>query len=210
MPSPLSHDGTSAYAPGGGPDAPESPWRTVGSHEVYRNPWLTITEYDVLRPDGERGIYGVVDPGPNVTIVALENDETIWLIREFSYPLQRARWILPTGRVEPGEDPLRAAQRELAEEIGLQAAIWQKLGAFPLSGGISSQISHAYLARELHRGASAPEGTEQIEPRQMSLRQAYTACLGGTISDAPVVLAIWRAWTLLHGDDEHNERLTLT
>jgi hypothetical protein len=35
----------------------------VGSHEIYRNPWLIVTEYDVLRPDGERGVYGVVDPG---------------------------------------------------------------------------------------------------------------------------------------------------
>lgn len=201
MPPPLSRDSTSPHARGGGPDAPESPWRTVSSREIYRNPWLTVTEYDVLRPDGERGIYGVVDPGANVTIVALENDETIWLIREFSYPLQRVRWILPTGRVEPGEDPLRAAQRELAEEVGLQATIWDMLGAFPLSGGISTQISHAYLARELHPGAAAPEGTERIEPRQMPLRQAYAACLDGTISDAPVVLAIWRAWALLHGGE---------
>jgi len=201
MPPPLSRDSTSPHAPGGGPDAPESPWRTVSSREIYRNPWLTVTVYDVLRPDGERGIYGVVDPGANVTIVALENDETIWLIREFSYPLQRARWILPTGRVEPGEDPLRAAQRELAEEVGLQAAIWHKLGAFPLSGGISTQISHVYVARELRRGVAAPEGTELIEPRQMPLRQAYAACLDGAISDAPVVLAIWRAWALLHGGE---------
>jgi 8-oxo-dGTP pyrophosphatase MutT (NUDIX family) len=168
---------------------------------VYRNPWLVVTEYDVLRPDGERGIYGVVDPGANVTIVALEHDETIWLIREFSYPLQRDRWILPTGRVEPGEDPLRAAQRELAEEVGLHAAAWRLLGAFPLSGGISTQISHLFLARELRRGAAAPEGSEQIEPRQMPLREAYAACLDGTISDAPVVLAIWCAWTQLHGSD---------
>ena len=41
------------------------------------------------------------------------------------------------------------------------------------------------------------------------VRQAYAACLDGTISDAPVALAIWRAWALLHGGDEHNERLTL-
>jgi len=189
----------SAHAPGGGPDTPESPWRTLGSHEVYRNPWLTVTEYDVLRPDGGQGIYGVVDPGANVTIVALENDETVWLIREFSYPLQRDRWILPTGRVEPGEDPLQAAQRELAEEIGLQAGAWQHLGAFPLSGGISTQVSYTYLAQQLHHGAATREGTERIEPRRIPLHEAYSSCLDGAINDAPVVLAIWRAWTLLHG-----------
>ena len=207
MPSSLSHDGTNAHAPGDGPDAPGSPWRTLGSHEVYRNPWLIVTEYDVLRPDGQRGIYGVVDPGANVTIVALEDDETIWLIREFSYPLQRDRWILPTGRVETGEDPLLAAQRELAEEAGLRADAWQLLGAFPLSGGISTQVSHIYLARELHPGAAAPEGTERITPHQLPLRQAYAACLDGTISDAPVALAIWRTWALLHGG---NKPLTLS
>ena len=156
-----------------GPDAPGSPWRTLGGRAVYRNPWLAVTEYDVIRPDGGRGVYGVVDPGANVTIVALEDDESVWLIREFSYPLQRARWILPTGRVEPGEGPLLAAQRELAEEVGLRAAQWTHLGAWALSGGISTQISHAYLAQALEHGAATPEVTERLEPRITSLRQAY-------------------------------------
>ena len=216
MPSPSQRDDLRAAddgpdapgAPGapGAHDAPDSPWRTLGSREVYRNPWLVVTEYDVIRPDGSQGIYGVVDPGANVTIVALEDDETLWLIREFSYPLQRVRWILPTGRVEPGEDLLVAAQRELAEEVGLSAARWTHLGAFPLSGGISAQVSHAWLAQDLHHGAATPEGTEQIEPQQMSLRAAYDACLAGTICDAAVVLAIWRAWTLLHGERSDRAR----
>lgn len=201
MPTSLSQSAESAQVPGGDRDAPGSPWRTLGSREVYRNPWLTLTEYDVIRPDGERGIYGVVDPGANVTIAALENDESLWLIREFSYPLQRERWILPTGRVEPGEEPLQAAQRELAEEVGLRAATWKHLGAFPMSGGISTQVSHIYLAQHLHHGAATPEVTERIEPHQMPLHQAYAACMDGTITDAAIVLAIWRAWSLLHGAD---------
>ena len=104
------------------PDAPGSPWRTVGAREMYRNPWLRVTEYQVIRPDGQPGIYGVVDPGDNVTIVALEDDERVWLVSEFLYPLQTAEWFLPTGAVERGEDILAAAQRELAEETGLRAA----------------------------------------------------------------------------------------
>jgi 8-oxo-dGTP pyrophosphatase MutT (NUDIX family) len=188
----------STQALGDGPDAPGSPWRTLGGRQVYRNPWLAVTEYDVVRPDGGHGIYGVVDPGDNVTMVALENDESVWLIREFSYPLQRDRWILPSGRVEPGEDPLQAAQRELAEEVGLHAATWKHLGAFPLSGGISTQVSHIFLAQNLQRGTATPEVTERIEPRLTPLRHAYSACLDGVISDASVVLAIWRVWTLLH------------
>lgn len=197
---------TPTHAPGDGPDAPGSPWRTLSHREVYRMPWLIVTEYAVIRPDGTRGLYAVTDPGANVTIVALENDEFVWLIREFSYPLQRARWILPAGRVEQGEDPLAAAQRELAEEVGLHADTWQLLGTSPLSGGFSTQISHAYLARHLSHGPAAPEGTEAIEPRCIPLREAYAACLDGSISDAAVVLAIWRAWALLHGDESPSLR----
>ena len=188
---------SSTHSPSG-PDAPDSPWRTLGSREVYRNPWLAVTEYHVIQPDGERGIYGVVDPGANVIIVALEDDESVWLIREFSYPLQRARWILPAGRVESSEDPSLAARRERAEEVGLRAARWTPLGAWALSGGISTQISHAYLAQVLEHGVATPEVTEQLEPRRLPLRQAYAECMAGAFSDAATVLAIWRAWTLLH------------
>lgn len=146
-------------------NAPGSPWRTLGNRSIYRNPWLSVTEYDVIRPDGERGIYGVVDPGVSVTIVALEHDETIWLIRELSYPLQRTRWILPSGRVESGESPIQAAQRELAEEVVLHATAWKHLGAFLLSGGISTQISHIYLAQSLQHGMATPEATERGSSR---------------------------------------------
>jgi 8-oxo-dGTP pyrophosphatase MutT (NUDIX family) len=184
------------------PDAPGSPWRTTSASEVYRNPWLNVTEYQVIRPDGKPGIYGVVDPGDNVTIVALEEDERIWLISEFLYPLQTTEWFLPTGAVERGEDLLAAAQRELAEETGLRAAEWTELGAYPLSPGISSQIGHIFLARGLQRGDAAPEGTEQITMRLIPLREALEACLRNAIRATLAVIGIWRTWALLHETDE--------
>jgi 8-oxo-dGTP pyrophosphatase MutT (NUDIX family) len=179
-------------------DAPGSPWRTVGAREVYRNPWLSVTEYEVIRPDGQLGIYGVVDPGDNVTIVALEDDERVWLVREFLYPLQTTEWFLPTGAIERGEEPLAAAQRELAEETGLRAESWTLLGVYSLSPGISSQIGHIFLARGLQRGAASPEGTEQITTRLIPLREALAACLHNEIRATLAVVGVWRAWSLLH------------
>jgi 8-oxo-dGDP phosphatase len=184
-------------------DAPGSPWRTIGAREVYQNPWLVVTEYEVIRPDGQPGIYGVVDPGDNVTIVALEDDERVWLVREFLYPLQTAEWFLPTGAVERGEEPLAAAQRELAEETGLRAVEWVELGAYPLSPGISSQIGHIFLARGLSQGAASPEGTEQITTRLMPLREALEACLRNEIRATLAVIGIWRAWAALRKAEAH-------
>jgi 8-oxo-dGTP pyrophosphatase MutT (NUDIX family) len=187
----------SVAAPGGRPDPSHSPWRTVGAREVYRNPWLAVTEYAVIRPDGQPGIYAVVDPGDNVSVVPLDDEERVWLVGEFRYPTQRYAWTLPSGKVEAGEDSLAAARRELAEETGLQAAAWELLGAHPLSDGISTQISHIYLAYDLRQGEARPEGTEQLTLRRLPLREAVEACRTGEIADATSVLGIWGAWLRL-------------
>ncbi|HEV2236876.1 MAG TPA: NUDIX hydrolase [Ktedonobacterales bacterium] len=182
------------------PDAPGSPWRTLASRVVYRNPWLTVTEHQVVRPDGQRGIYGVVDPGDNAAIVALDDDEQVTLVGEFLYPLQVYAWMIPSGAVEHGENPEVAARRELAEEVGLAAANWTPLGAYYLSSGISTQTSYAFLARGLSVVRARPEGTERLTVRRLPLAEARALCLNGAMRDAPSVMALWRVWELLRGE----------
>lgn len=189
-----------AFAPGGRPDPQASPWRTLAAREVYANPWMRVTEYSVRRPDGQRGIYGVVDPGANATIVALDEQERVYLVGDFSYPIQRYTWNLPSGRVEDDEEPLLAAQRELAEEAGLEAESWQRLGAYELSPGISSQVSHIFLARGLRNVPTRHEGTERITITTLALADALERCLRGELTAAVTVLGIWRAWALLRGN----------
>jgi len=181
------------------PDPPDSPWRTLGAREEYRNPWFSVTEYDVIRPDGNQGVYCVVDPGDNVTIVALDDEERVHLIGEFLYTLQSFAWGLPTGAVERGEEPLAAAARELVEEAGITARAWTLLGAYPLSPGIVRQTSYIYLARGLTHGEARPEATERFTHRALPLREALQAVLRGEIRTAVAAIGIWRAWIELHG-----------
>jgi 8-oxo-dGTP pyrophosphatase MutT (NUDIX family) len=178
-------------------DTPESPWRTLGAREVYHNPWLEVVEYAVVRPDGEAGIYGVVNPGDNASVVALDGDGCVYLVGDFCYPLQRYHWSIPTGKVEAGEDPAEAARRELAEEAGITAARWELLGAYDLTPGICTQVGYIYLARDLTLGEPRPEGTERFTQRRLPLAEAYAQCLSGEIRNAVSVLGILRAWLLL-------------
>ncbi len=194
--------GNDGIAPGGQIDPPGSPWRTLAAREVYRNPWLRVTEYQVTRPDGKPGIYGVVDPGDNAAVVALDERDRVYLVGEFLYPLQRYAWMIPSGKVEWGEEPLVAARRELAEEVGLTADDWTFLGAYDLSSGISTQTSHVYFARGLSLGAPEREGTEQLAVRLVTLDEAVQDCLRNDIRDAPSVLGIWRAWHYLRSASE--------
>jgi 8-oxo-dGTP pyrophosphatase MutT (NUDIX family) len=172
----------------------QNPWLTISQREVYRNPWLHVVEYSVRRPDGNPGIYGVVYPGDNVAIVALDAQDQVYLVGEFNFPLQRYEWMIPGGKVETSEDPLAAAQRELAEEVGLAADSWEPVGAYYLSSGISPQTTYVFLATDLYAGIPQPEGTErlQIEPRPLG--KVFDACLHNEIRDAPTVLGIWRVW----------------
>lgn len=181
-------------------DPTGSPWRTRAAREVYRNPWLAVTEYQVIRPDGQVGIYSVVDPGANATIVPLDAEGRVCLAGQFVYPAREYLWSLPSGRVDEGEEPLAAAHRELREETGLSADAWAELGHYYLTPGISSQVSHIYLARGLHAGTAQPEGTEQIALRWLPLADALSACLRGEIRDAVSVLGIWRASLLIQDE----------
>ncbi len=183
------------------PDPPDSPWRTLNACEVYRNPWLSVVEYQVIRPDGQPGIYGVVDPGDNATIVALDADRRLWLVRDFVYPAQKYCEMLPSGKLEDGEEPLAGAKRELAEEVGAYTAHdedWTLLGTYFLSPGVSSQRSHIYLARNALPGKERRDGTEQrMTARQLPLREAYTLAINGVYDTAPTALGILLAWARL-------------
>lgn len=178
-------------------DAPGSPWRTIASRAVYRNPWITVTESDVTRPDGAPGIYGVIDAGDNATIVALTEVGEVWMVQDFLYPIQRRAWQLPSGAIEPGEDPLEGARRELLEETGLAAGRWDKLGAFYLSPGVLTQRSYLYLARDLTAGPARREGTElSMIARPVPLEHVYTTCLDASeaaATNAVTALGVWLA-----------------
>lgn len=185
------------------PDAADSPWRTLAAREAYRNPWLSVTEYQVLRPDGAPGLYGVVDPGDNVTIVPLDDDQQVWVVEDFLYTLQQWSWFLPGGAVDADEDPLVAAQRELLEETGLRAARWELLGACYLSPGISTQRSYLYLARGLIEGEPQRDPAEaRMTTRRMPLREALKASRTYATAEAVTLLGLMLTWEVVQAETE--------
>lgn len=172
------------------PDETKNPWRLVSSELIYDNPWIKVREDAVVRPDGTPGIYGVVHY-KNIAVGVLPiEDDHVYLVGQYRYPLDLYSWEIPEGGCPEGEDPLAAARRELEEETGLTAGRWEKLGEAHLSNSVSDELAVWYVATELVQGRQRPDGTERLKVRRIPFAEALRMALGGTITDALSVLAL--------------------
>ncbi|MGI9148192.1 MAG: NUDIX domain-containing protein [Chloroflexota bacterium] len=173
-----------------------NPWRTRSSRVVFDNGRLRLCEDDVLQPDGAQGTYAyLATPWPVVAIVPISDDAHVYLVRQWRYPWQRNSWEIPAGHCELGEPPLHGAQRELAEEVGLEAATWDPLGTGFSSATVSTRY-HVFLARELSpvSGEHQRDGTEQdMIARRVPLVQAVEAAMDGRIEGSLSVVGLLRA-----------------
>lgn len=131
-------------------------------------------------------------PG-GVCVAAVDGDGMVSLVRQFRYPYGRHLWELPAGKLEPGEEPLPAAQRELSEETGLEAAEWQALGALYTSPGFSTETLYLYLATELTQGAAHPDPNEFLDVKKVPLGDLLDRIDAGEIHDAKTVALALRA-----------------
>src|SRR6202453_378114 len=103
---------------------------TIASREVYRNHWMRVREDEILRSNGKKGIYGVVEKDDAAIILPIDQGR-IWLVEQFRYTIQERALELPQGGWEMEiENPEELARGELREELGLNAAEMTHLGTF--------------------------------------------------------------------------------
>jgi ADP-ribose pyrophosphatase len=97
---------------------------------------------------------------------------------------------LPAGSLEPGENKLAAAKRELLEETGFTARQWQPALFFFVSPGFLDETMQVYLARKLKKGKAQPEDDERIATRFFPLTQAVRMASSGKIKDAKTIASL--------------------
>ena len=173
------------------------PWQIVEQHLVYEDPWISVRKDDVIRPDGRPGTHTVIDLKPGVSVLAMDDDDNVYLTEEFHYGVGRVTIETVSGGMEPDEDALTTARRELQEELGLQAEEWEHLGVCdPFTANVMSP-TQLYLARKLTFGDHSQEGTEKIRCVKMSLDDAVQQVMDSQITHAPSCLVILKAARLL-------------
>jgi ADP-ribose pyrophosphatase len=133
---------------------------TVASREVYRNPWMRLREDEILRSNGVKGIYGVVEKDDAAIIIPIGRGH-VWLVEQFRYTIQERAIELPQGGWEMEvEDPEELARGELKEEIGMHAAEMKYLGWLWIAYGFTRQKHHVFLATGLTPVEKEPDPEE--------------------------------------------------
>jgi ADP-ribose pyrophosphatase len=169
---------------------------TLSSREVYRNRWMRVREDEILRSNGEKGIYGVVEKPDGAVILPIDGDR-IWLVEQFRYTVQERALELPQGTWEREiEDPEDLARGELMEEAGLNAARITQLGAMWIAYGFAKQREHVFLATGLTPTPKKPDAEEHdLVVHCVPIADFERMMLDGTIRDE-CTLAAWGLYLL--------------
>ena len=178
-------------------DRPGS-WPVVGSSYIHEDPWvIKLREDTVHRPEHPEPTFRrlvVEHPGAAV-VLAVDDQERVCCIRQYRHAAQATLIELPAGICDvEGEDPQRTAERELREEVELQAGSWRHLMTLNPSAGITTELHHLYLARDL---SHADRGDFEMHAEEAELEQLWVpvdelvdAVLAGRIQESPMTAAL--------------------
>lgn len=166
------------------------PWKIKSTEQMYADPFVKLDVDQVIRPDGKDGQHVVVHIKPGVCVLAVDDEQQVYLTKEFHYAVGRDSIEAVSGGVEPDEDADLTAQRELQEELGVVAKKWTFLTTVDPFTTIMSSPTRLYLAKGLSFVETNLEGTEQIELFKCSLDEAVKMVTNGEITHAPSCIAI--------------------
>ena len=170
--------------------AKRGPFKVTGSEEVYK-----VRQDTVSRPDGSKGLFGVVTYSPGVSIVAIDDQGNTVLNREYKYGVNDYIYEVPTGGVQAGQTNLDAAKAELLEEAGVKAKHWRSLGTiYPLTTILENAEMELFLATGItHVEPTHNKSMEVIEKIIMPYKKALQMIKNNEINFAPACVALLKA-----------------
>lgn len=167
---------------------------TVSSEHIFKGRIISLQVDTVTLPNGEMATREIVKHPGAVAVIPLIGDKMI-VVEQYRKPLEKSQVEIPAGKLDAGEEPLKAALRELEEETGYRSENVKLVSSFYTSPGFADEIIHLYIAEDLVKGNANPDEDEFLECEAITLEEAQQYMRDGRISDAKTILAVY-AWQL--------------
>jgi ADP-ribose pyrophosphatase len=175
--------------------APASTAQLLSSEVVFEGPLFRVLRDRLIEPGGREGVRDIVRHNGSVVILALDkskNKRNPWIVmeRQYRHAAGRFLWELPAGKLDPGEEALAGAKRELEEETGYRAEKWKPLVEYYASPGFLGESMKVFLAEGLVAGDAHPEEDERIELRLVKLSEVVKLIEKGAILDGKTLTSV--------------------
>lgn len=163
---------------------------------VYNGKVIDVRRDNVEIATGKKTVREVVEHSGGVVIAAQKSSDTILMVKQYRYPIKETVLELPAGKLEKGEDPFSAAKRELEEETGYKANLWEDLGYINTTPGFCDEKLYLYLARNLEFVGEHPDDGEIIQSFELKLQDVFEKIKMGEINDSKTICTLMRAFKL--------------
>ena len=175
--------------------AEEEKAELLSSESVFEGPLFRVLRDRLIEPGGKLATRDIVRHNGSVVVLAIDNSKSKkdpWIVveRQYRHAANRFLWELPAGKLEPGEDPLLGAQRELAEETGYRAKKWKPLVEYYASPGFLDESMKVFMAEGLVAGDAHPDEDEHIAFRLVRLSELLKLIEMGAILDGKTLSAV--------------------
>ncbi len=164
---------------------------------IFKGRILTLYRYGIELPNGHKSIREVVRHPGAVCVVPVTDEGEVIMVRQFRFPFGCALLEAPAGKMDPGEEPLTSAIRELSEETGAEAAHIEYMGAYYSSVAIFDEVIHMYLATGLTFKEQHTDDDEFLELVRIPLSELVRMVEDGEIKDGKTQTALLKAWLRL-------------
>ncbi len=165
---------------------------TIESELIYQGRVVNLRVDTVELATGRQTKREIVEHGACAAIVVLDSEQNVVLVRQYRKPVERLLLEVPAGGIDPGEEPIDCAHRELEEETGYIARNMEYLGGFYTSPGFCTEYMHLFLATELQQSQRSPDADEDIEIVHTPLSHVHGLIASGQICDAKSIAGLVR------------------
>jgi ADP-ribose pyrophosphatase len=174
----------------------------TATEQVFKGNFLRVNRDTVELPSGKHSQREyVVHPGACVIIPLLDNGDVV-LERQYRYPVDREMIEFPAGKLDPNEDPLICALRELREETGYTGSEWAYGGCMHLAIAYSTEVIHIYFVRGLTLGERELDDGEFLDVFTAPAERLIAWCADGTVTDAKTVTCALHLQQFLFGSKQ--------
>ncbi len=168
--------------------------RQIESRDVYRGQLLNVKSDRVRLPDGTEATREyIVHPGAAMVIPILP-DGKLLMERQYRYPIGRVMLEFPAGKLDPGEDMLVTAQRELLEETGYRAARWEWLAEVHPIISYTTERIEIFLAQDLTLERAQLDAGEFLEPVHIEFADAFARLKAGAVTDGKTIIGLYQLY----------------